>query len=1005
MAGANLGVAYVTITPEMSGSVSKIIQMLGGVGTEGTKVGSKFGSSFSQTATKAMSAFTVAAGSLVATGISTACSTISASLSSAVSRYDTLNNFPKVMQNLGISSSEAQAAINKMSDGLTGLPTTLDAGASAVQRFTSVNNNVGKSTDYFLALNNAILAGGQSTMIQETALEQLSQAYSKGKMDMVEWRSLQTAMPAQLNQIAQAMGMTTDELGEGLRGGTVAMDDFMQTIVKLNDEGVGDFASFSEQAKSSVGGLGTAVTVLQTQVVKGVTSTIQGIDNMLTNSGLQTIAGTISSVAEKIKQAGVDIGNNLGQINLTDFIARLKEVNAEPIEKLKVAFDNLKVKFDEMMTVAGPFVQDLIATFSPIVIKVQELIAKIITLAVGLATRIMQAIQPILPVIQEVITAILDALNGFMDYTSTLDPVAQALFLVATAVALVAAKHKFLKLASMAKNWNVYKKAVSKLSTCFSAIKSKLATVIPSLNKTNTAVQKSSKSMSKGATNVLKYAAAVALLGAGVALIGTGFALMAQSCIALSAAGAPAMVMMAGMLVTVVALVAVMGVFAPALTAGSAGMLALGASILMVCTGLTAVIVALGVFAPQLNSIINTVGNQVQAVVTTVANAVVAIVTAVGNQIVAFISTIGGVITGTINAVVSGIVAIISTIASSISLIIQSVATAILTVIQGVADAISTIVTGVGDAISNVVLSTGEAINLACSGIEGVVRGIGDAVSSIFSSIFTGISDVINSIFSGIETCGWAIETIANKAWDASAGMAAFTGTCTACSAVLGGCAGNLGTLGSSMEKCSGNATTMAFNLQTLTSSLSATCSAIAISANAFNGFASNIESAMSRAASIVNSKMNEIRNAVNNAHLQATVTVSVGKLPHFRMNGKFDAESGSVPTVSVDWYKSGGVFTSPSIIGVGEAGNEAVLPLNSRTYGEIAEGISGQQNNASLIAWLSANLGTIINQNAPQTVIDNDAGSLIVDNRLQQLQRKAGMNRGYYTGVLSTTS
>ena len=48
------------------------------------------------------------------------------------------------------------------------------------------------------------------------------------------------------------------------------------------------------------------------------------------------------------------------------------------------------------------------------------------------------------------------------------------------------------------------------------------------------------------------------------------------------------------------------------------------------------------------------------------------------------------------------------------------------------------------------------------------------------------------------------------------------------------------------------------------------------------------------------------------------------------------------------------------------------------------------------MIEWLNSNLGTIINQNAPQTIIDNDAGSLIVDNRLQQLQRKAGMNRGY---------
>ena len=91
-----------------------------------------------------------------------------------------------------------------MSDKLSGLPTTLDQGASAVQRFTSANGDVEKSTDLFLALNNAILAGGASTEIQATALEQMSQAYAKGKPDMMEWRSLMTAMPAQLKQVADA---------------------------------------------------------------------------------------------------------------------------------------------------------------------------------------------------------------------------------------------------------------------------------------------------------------------------------------------------------------------------------------------------------------------------------------------------------------------------------------------------------------------------------------------------------------------------------------------------------------------------------------------------------------------------------------------------------------------------------------------------------------------------------------------------------------------------------
>ena len=48
------------------------------------------------------------------------------------------------------------------------------------------------------------------------------------------------------------------------------------------------------------------------------------------------------------------------------------------------------------------------------------------------------------------------------------------------------------------------------------------------------------------------------------------------------------------------------------------------------------------------------------------------------------------------------------------------------------------------------------------------------------------------------------------------------------------------------------------------------------------------------------------------------------------------------IPKVTFNgWKGKGGVFDSPSIIGIGEAGKEAALPLNRRVYGEIARGIS----------------------------------------------------------------
>jgi hypothetical protein len=52
-------------------------------------------------------------------------------------------------------------------------------------------------------------------------------------------------------------------------------------------------------------------------------------------------------------------------------------------------------------------------------------------------------------------------------------------------------------------------------------------------------------------------------------------------------------------------------------------------------------------------------------------------------------------------------------------------------------------------------------------------------------------------------------------------------------------------------------------------------------------------------------------------------------KLPHFSISGKLSINPPSVPHLSIDWYKTGGIFDSPSLIGVGEAGAEAVVPLD----------------------------------------------------------------------------
>ena len=263
---------------------------------------------------KLASAFTL--GNLAAKGISKAIGILNTNLDSAIKRTDTMNNFPKVMSNLGIGANEAEEAIKTLGDKLTGLPTTLDSAAMAVQRFTAANGNVKRSTKEVLAINNALLAGGASTDIQTTALEQLSQAYAKGKPDMMEWRSMMTAMPAQLKQVSKVLGYTSvDAMGEAVRaadGGKQAFSKMIDTMVKMNTKGVGGFKSFEEQARNSTGGIQTSITNMRTAITRGIANMLNSLNKSLEPMG--GISGVLSKIGKAGEKAFTAMGKGISKV-------------------------------------------------------------------------------------------------------------------------------------------------------------------------------------------------------------------------------------------------------------------------------------------------------------------------------------------------------------------------------------------------------------------------------------------------------------------------------------------------------------------------------------------------------------------------------------------------------------------------------------------------------------------------------------------------------------------
>ena len=74
------------------------------------------------------------------------------SLDGAIDRYDTLNNFPRVMEQMGFDAQASEKAINKLSDGIQGLPTRLDEVASTAQSIAIMTGDLDGAVDTTLAL-------------------------------------------------------------------------------------------------------------------------------------------------------------------------------------------------------------------------------------------------------------------------------------------------------------------------------------------------------------------------------------------------------------------------------------------------------------------------------------------------------------------------------------------------------------------------------------------------------------------------------------------------------------------------------------------------------------------------------------------------------------------------------------------------------------------------------------------------------------------------------------
>lgn len=95
--------------------------------------------------------------------------------------------------------------------------------------------------------------------------------------------------------------------------------------------------------------------------------------------------------------------------------------------------------------------------------------------------------------------------------------------------------------------------------------------------------------------------------------------------------------------------------------------------------------------------------------------------------------------------------------------------------------------------------------------------------------------------------------------------------------------------------------------------------------ANVWEGIKNAIMTPINGAANLVKAAIDKIKGLFNFSFKWPHLP-----LPHFSISGSINPLSKSFPPkIGVSWYKEGGIFDKPSLIGVGEAGREAVLPTH----------------------------------------------------------------------------
>ena len=344
-------------------------------------------------------------------------------------------------------------------------------------------------------------------------------------------------------------------------------------------------------------------------------------------------------------------------------------------------------------------------------------------------------------------------------------------------------------------------------------------------------------------------------------------------------------------------------------------------------------------------------------------------VTAVWEAISSVINTVVGEISNFIMSIFGTVVAWWTENQELIRTSAETVWNAIYTVISTILDILGPLLQAGWDNIQLIITTAWEIIKTVVETAINVVLGIIQAVMQIITGDWSGAWETIKGVFS---TVWQAIQSIVQTIFSAIQSYI---------SNILNGISGTVSNIWNGIKDTVSN----------VLNAISGTVSSV------WEGIKSTISGAINAAKDAVSNAINAIKNLFN-----FQISWPHIPLPHFRVSGSanpLDWLKGNIPSIGIDWYAKGGILTKPTAFGMngnnimvgGEAGREAVLPLNEKNLSAIGRGIAQTMigNTPSINITIT---GNVVREEADITKIANEVAQRIAD----ELQRKTNLKGGY---------